>query len=97
MKNKFDIIKIDNNKKEVCKYLGQMGIGALFLGAGIVGMRYFGEATVNEYNNDASLIALLGYSQLTLASLITSTLGGIVLSESIPRFKESVHELKKNK
>lgn len=100
MEKKYEIVKIEKNKKAVYKNLGLMGIGTLLLGAGIVGMRYFGEGFFDKLNSDEPLhttIALLGYLPLTGASLITSVAGGCELSESIPKFKDSVRELKKKK
>jgi hypothetical protein len=98
--NNYKIMSIEKNKKEVAKSLGILGIGCLVLGAGIVGMRYFGEALINKLNEDTPLktiVALCGYGPLTGASLLTSIGGGCMLSKNIPIFKDNLKELKMKK
>ena len=96
----FEVLDINKNKKEIRKNIAKVAIGLVALGLGVVGMRYFGEAFVNKLHSDepfSSLVAFAGYGSLTAASLLVSTGGGVIMSENIPKMKESIRKNKELK
>ena len=98
--NSYEILDIKKDKSELRKNLGLLSVGVLVTGLGIVGMRYFGEAFFNKLHDDTPLnvtAALYGYGSLTAASLLTSTGGGAIMANYIPKFKDSYRKLKNDR
>ncbi len=96
----YNVLEIDKNKKEMHENIAKVAIGFVVLGLGVVGMRYFGEAFVNKLHSDepfSSLVAFAGYGSLTASSLLVSTGGGVIMSENIPKMKESIRKNKELK